>query len=138
MNLAAAFTQINWLSVLVSAIAAFAVGGLWYSPVLFGKAWQTLIKVTNEELKNASMVMIFGTTFILNIIGAAVLDMFIGPMATIGFGLLAGLIISVIWIGSSLAINYLYARKPFKLFLIDAGYYVTFYAIMGIILGVWK
>lgn len=33
MNFAFTFSDINWLSVIVSALAAFAVGGLWYSPV---------------------------------------------------------------------------------------------------------
>jgi len=137
MDLASAFAQINWLSVLVSALAAFAIGGLWYSPVLFGKTWQVLVKLTDEDIKDSNMVLIFGTTFVLNVIAAIVLDMFIGPEATLGHGLAAALLVSVVWIASSIAISYLYTRKTFKLFLIDAGYYVTFYAVMGIILGAW-
>ena len=137
MDLNYAFTQINWLSVIVSALAAFAVGSLWYSPVLFGKKWQVLVKLSDEDIKNSNMVLIFGSTFLLNILAALVLDMFLGRDATLVFGLIAGLMVSVFWIGSSFAINYLYTRKPFKLFLIDAGYYVTFYGIMGIILGAW-
>ncbi len=138
MDLSSAFAQVNWLSVIVSALAAFAIGGLWYSPVMFGNVWQKLIKLSDEEIKKANMLLIFGSTFILNIIGAFVLDMFIGPQATMWFGLTAGLIVGAIWVGSSMAINYLFARKPFRLFLIDAGYFITFYCIMGIILGVWK
>ena len=137
MNISTAFLQINWLSVIVSALAAFAVGSLWYSPVLFSKAWQKLTKLTDEEIKNANMPLIFGTTFILNIIGAFVLDMFIGRDATLVSGLMAGLFVSIAWIATSFGINYLYTRKSFRLFLIDAGYYVVFYAIMGIILGAW-
>jgi hypothetical protein len=137
MDLTTSFAQINWLSVIVSALAAFAVGGLWYSPVLFGNVWQKLIKVSQEEMKNANIPLIFGSTFILNIVGAIALDLFIGPQASVSIGLMSGLLISVVWIGTSLAINYLYSRKSFKLFLIDAGYYIAFYCIMGIILGAW-
>jgi hypothetical protein len=137
MDLGTAFAQINLLSVIVSALAAFAIGGLWYSPVLFGKTWQVLVKLSDEDIKNSNMVLIFGTTFVLNIIAALVLDMFIGPEATLAFGLTAALLVSVVWIASSIAINYLYTRKTLRLFLIDAGYYVTFYAVMGIILGAW-
>jgi hypothetical protein len=136
MDLASAFTQINWLSVIASALAAFAVGGFWYS-FLFAKAWKKLINVTSEEIDKSRMILIFVTTFALNLLAALVLDMFIGVKATTGSGLAAGLLISVVWIASSFAINYLYTSKPFKLFLIDAGYYVTYYSVMGIILGAW-
>src|SRR5689334_347763 len=30
---------INWLAVIVAAVAAFGVGAIWYSPMLFTKAW---------------------------------------------------------------------------------------------------
>jgi hypothetical protein len=33
---------INVLAVIVAAVVAFVMGGLWYSSVLFGKAWMTL------------------------------------------------------------------------------------------------
>ena len=137
MELASAFNQINWLSVIVSALAAFALGSLWYSPVLFGKAWQKLIKLSDDEMKSANMPLIFGTTFILNIIGAFVLDMFIGKDATAITGLMAGLLVSLAWVSTSLGINYLFTRKSFALFLIDAGYYIVFFTIMGAILGAW-
>jgi len=137
MDLSSAFLQINWLSVIVSALAAFALGSLWYSPVLFGKTWQKLIKLSDEDMKGANIPLIFGSTFILNIIGAFVLDMFIGRESTLMTGLMAGLLVSLAWIATSLGINYLFTRKPFKLFIIDAGYYVTFFAIMGAILGAW-
>jgi hypothetical protein len=136
MNITSALTQINWLSVIVSALAAFAIGGLWYS-LLFVKPWKELVKVSGSDSKPGSMATIFGTTFLLNLLSALVLDMFIGPEATLRSGLAAGLVISVVWISSSFAINYLYTSKPFKLFLIDAGYYITFYSVMGIILGAW-
>jgi len=137
MDLSSAFLQINWLSVIVSALAAFALGSLWYSPVLFGKTWQKLIKLSDEDMKGANMPLIFGSTFILNIIGAFVLDMFIGRESTLMTGLMAGLLVSLAWIATSLGINYLFTRKPFKLFIIDAGYYVAFFTIMGAILGAW-
>ncbi len=31
--------SINWLAVFVAGISAFVLGGVWYSPALFGKAW---------------------------------------------------------------------------------------------------
>lgn len=136
MNMATAFSQINWLAVLVATIAAFMLGFLWYS-VLFTNAWQKEIKMTDEEMKHASMPVIFGTAFILNLVAATVLAMFLGRHTGWTFGLMAGLMVAIAWIGTAFGTNYLFARKSLRLFFIDAGYYVFYYALMGVILGAW-
>lgn len=138
MDLQTAFTQINWLSVLVATVAAFAIGALWYSPVLFGNIWQKELGISSEEIEGANMPAIFGTSFVLNFIAALVLEMFLGQAATVAAGFAAGLLVGVAWVATAIGTNYLFARKSFKLFLIDAGYFVVFYPVMGIILGVWK
>jgi hypothetical protein len=136
MNLASAFSEINWLSVLVSALTAFFLGFIWYS-VLFKNSWPRLAKLTDEDIKGANMPLIFGTTFVLNVIGAFVLDMFIGAEATFATGFAAGLLVGVAWVATSIGINYLFARKSLRLYLIDAGYFVVFFTLMGMILGAW-
>lgn len=137
MDLSASFAEINWLSVIVATLAAFAIGGLWYSPVLYGKAWQKEIKLSDEEIKQANMGMIFGSSFVLNFVSAIVLELFIGSQATWSFGLIAGLFVGIGWIATSLGTNYLFARKSLKLFFIDAFYFIVYFAVMGIILGAW-
>lgn len=137
MNLAAAFAEINWLSVIVATLATFAIGGLWYSPLLVGKAWQTELKLSKEDIRAASMPLIFGLTFVLNFISAVVLDMFIGRSGNTMNGLFAGLMVGVAWVTTSLGTNYLFSRKSLKLFLIDATYFIIYFAVMGIILGAW-
>jgi len=42
---------INYLAVLVATVVNFVLGGLWYSPLLFGKKWMALMNVTEEEIK---------------------------------------------------------------------------------------
>ena len=71
-----AFTQINWLAVIVATIAAFLVGFLWYS-ILFAKVWQKEVKLNSEDMKSANMPMIFGSAFGLNLVAAVVLAMFL-------------------------------------------------------------
>jgi hypothetical protein len=137
MEITLNLSEINWLSVIVAALIAFAIGGLWYSPLLFSKQWQAELKLKDEELKNANMPLIFGTTFFLNIIGAFALDLFIGPESNLVKGMLFGLLVSIVWISTSLGINYLFSRKSLKLFLIDAGYFIVFFTVMGAILGAW-
>ena len=42
---------INWLAVLVAGVSSFVVGGIWYSPGLFGKAWMKDNNFTEEGIK---------------------------------------------------------------------------------------
>ena len=137
MDLQTAFSNINWLSVIVASLAAFAIGALWYSPVLFGKAWQKELKLSDEDIKNANMPLIFGLSFIFMFIAAFVMDMFLGINATLATGIAAGILVSVAWIFTSIGITYLFARKSFRLIFIDSGYFIVYFVVMGAILGAW-
>ena len=51
--------DVNYLAVALAALSAFVLGGLWYSPLLFAKAWVRLNGFNEEEMKkNANMAMI--------------------------------------------------------------------------------
>lgn len=121
----------NWLTIIAAAIAAFAVGGVWYGP-LFGKAWMAEVGFTEEDAKNSNMALLFGGTIALNLISAVFLGHLLAhfdpaPMQTmmISTGIALGFVIP------SLAVNYMYNRKSMRLFLIDAGYYLGVFAAMG-------
>ena len=47
-------STINWLAVLVAGISSFVVGGIWYSPGLFGKAWMKDSNLTAEDIKKGN------------------------------------------------------------------------------------
>ena len=51
---------INYWAILASALSTFLIGGLWYSPAVFGKAWMHENGFTEEELKKGNMTKIFG------------------------------------------------------------------------------
>ena len=137
MDLQTAFSNINWLSVIVATVSAFIIGALWYSPVLFGKTWQKELGLSDEKIRNANMAVIFGTSFVLEFIAAFVLEMFIGSEANVATGIIAGALVGIAWVATAIGTNYLFARKSFRLFLIDSGYFVVFFIVMGGILGAW-
>lgn len=62
----------------------------------------------------------------------------IGENSSALLGLLVGLIISICWITSSVAVLYLFESRSLKLFLIDSGFFIVFFAIAGMILGIWN
>ncbi len=131
-------SQLNYLAVFVSALTSFLIGGLWYSPVMFSNAWMKENGFKEEDLKDANMAKIFGTSFVLALIIAFNLAAFIGSNSDLSFGLFAGFAAGFGWVAMSLGITYLFERKSFKLFLINAGYHIVTYTIMGGILAVWK
>src|SRR5262245_9264438 len=81
---------LNYWAILVSALSTFLIGGLWYSPAVFGKAWMRENGFREEDMQGANMVKIFGLAFFLALISAINLAMFLGPQADVAFGAGAG------------------------------------------------
>ena len=122
--------------VLAGTAAFFAVGALWYG-VLFSKPWQRAAGLSNTQLREGNMALIFALTFLFEMLIAMVLwhllektdpKPFVVMMMAVGFA--GGVMIPAI------GINYLYLRKPLALFLIDAGHFLTGMAAMGAVF-VW-
>lgn len=127
--------EVNYIAVALAALSAFLLGGLWYSPAMFANRWMRLTGQSEETLKGGNMAMIFGGAFVLNLIAAWVLAMFLGPMP-LHQATLAGLSVGLCWVATSLGVNYLFERRPLGLWLINSGYFVLQFTIMGAIIGV--
>lgn len=138
MEPAEVLKSINYLAVVVAALSSFVVGWLWYGP-LFGKTWMKLHGFTEEGLKDGtlSMPVIMVVNYIATALAALAIAMFLGPEATAGFGIFAGLMIAIFWIATSRLNDVLFEKKPWGLFFINVGYNVVIYVIMGAVLGAW-
>ncbi len=128
--------QINYLAVIAAAGSVFVLGGIWYS-LLFGKIWQREIGLSDADIKNANMVMIFGGSFVLSLIASFVFAMFLGPNPPLMLALGAGFAAGAGWVATSFGINYLFARRSLTLFAIDGGYHTLQFTLIGLILGLW-
>eukprot|EP00130_Batrachochytrium_dendrobatidis_P008285 XP_006683160.1 hypothetical protein BATDEDRAFT_92921 [Batrachochytrium dendrobatidis JAM81] len=129
--------SINYLAVIAAALSAFLIGGVWYS-VLFAKPWMKENGFDEAELRNSNMGKIFGGSFIFSLIISFVFVLFLGPERNAAIGALAGFMAGLFWVAAAMGITYLFERKSLKLFLINAGYHVVTFTVMGLILGVWK
>jgi hypothetical protein len=138
MNMQHAFQNLNWLAIVVAAISAFVLGGLWYSPLMFVKRWMKEIGITPDQSRKTNMLMIFGVAFFLSLIASFFLAMFIGPKAGAGFGALAGFMAGLGWVFTFIGISYLFESRTLVHFLINAGYSVVALTIMGLIIGAWQ
>lgn len=140
MELVGFVAQINYWAVIVAALSTFVIGGLWYSPVLFGNKWMKLNGFTEESLKDSGLPMpvIFGSSFVASLLAAFALALFLGSAANLWFGVFAGFMIAVFWIATSRLNTVLFERQNFSLFLIHAGYDLVAFMAMGAIVGAWR
>ena len=131
---------INYLAVLICAIAAMMIGTVWYS-VLFGKLWVKEQGISEEELKKGfNPAKTYSLTFIAHIVIAYALARLLWYVDA--QSIVEGLRLAFLaWLGftaTTMLINALYSKKSMKLLLIDSGYHLTVMLVMGIILAAWK
>lgn len=138
MDFGNAIAAVNWLAVSCATLAAFLIGGVWYSKKVFGNAWMLEIGLTEEAIRQANSPVIFGGTFVLQFIAATALAMFLGSDSDWLIGLQAGLLIGLAWIATAYGITYLFEQRSLRIFLINTGYYVVLFATMGVIIGAWN
>jgi hypothetical protein len=136
MNMNNAFQNLNWLAIVAAAVSAFVLGGLWYSPLMFVKRWMKETGITEETTKNANMLKIFSFAFILSLIAAFFLAMFIGTKAGAFNGSLAGFMAGLGWVFTFMGISYLFESRTLAHFLINSVYSIVSLTIMGLIIGV--
>ncbi|HEY2090333.1 MAG TPA: DUF1761 domain-containing protein [Thermoanaerobaculia bacterium] len=129
--------NVNFLAVLAAAVSAFVLGGLWYSPALFGRRWQAATGLSDADLRERNPALIFGGAFVLSLIAAFVFAMFLGPRPSLALGIGAGASAGLCWVAASFGINYLFERKSLPQFVINAGYHTLQFTIYGLILGLW-
>jgi len=127
--------EISWLAVALCAMSSLFLGGVWYSPLLFGKAWQQSAGLSDDELKTGNMAKIFGLTLVLSFIAAAVFAMFLGKNFGLGPAAAAGFSAGLCWVAASYGITYLFEHRPLKLWLVNGGYHTLQFTLFGLIIG---
>lgn len=60
--------ETNFLILFGTALIPLAVGALWYSNALFGKAWFKASSMTEEKMKSGNMILIFGLTYFFGLL----------------------------------------------------------------------
>jgi hypothetical protein len=135
-----ALSNLNWLHILVAAIAYFAIGAIWYS-LVFQRQWVRLHKIDTsnpDAKKGAGMVMLLGFIWtVIIVIGLAILinkTPFLGGiMSAVKLGLTTGVCFSAVVI----SMTYLYLKKPFGLHVIDGLFHIVGQIVAAIILILW-
>jgi mannitol-specific phosphotransferase system IIBC component len=135
---------INYLAVLVAAILSMILGYIWYGP-LFGKLWMRLMGFTKESMSEGKSKM--AKTYSIMFIGTLLMSFTLAHSivfasaymnsAGVDAGLTAGI---WNWLGFVVPVSLgsvLWDGKPWKLWFINAGYYLVALLMMGVLLAVW-
>jgi len=134
-------SHINWIAILVAAVAYFLLGALWYS-VLFGKKWAQLVKLdtNNPDLKKGMGGMMVSTFVLILIVcfGLEILIVKFNFLQEISYGIKLGLLTGLAFATTAVSINYVYENKPANLYLINNGYHVLGHVIAASILVLWR
>lgn len=134
-------SDLNWLAVIVAAVAFFILGGAWFIPKVFGDIWTKAIGWEPADEDRGSSAI-----YILPLLGGLVMSIAIGLLAkstgsdTFGEGLVLGLVVAI---GVAAAIVFITAvfspktPKPWTWFAVMAGYYGLGTIIIAVVLSTW-
>jgi len=132
-------SNINYLAVLAAAVSTFVLGGLWYSPLLFGKAWMRANSFADADLQAFSKARMFGWSFFFALVMAINLAMFLaGPTTNVTWGMAAGGLAGFGWVALAIAIIGVFENRSWTYILINGGYMTVAFVIMGAIIGAWR
>ena len=134
--------SLNYLAIIVGIIINQALGAAWYSAL--GKPWMVGVGLTMEDLEAMKGTARQWYPYVVAAVSALVftlgLALVIQGMGAEGVvdGLILGLLAAIGFIATSYATTYSFEGRSLKIFLINIGYPVISYAIIGVLLAVWQ
>lgn len=130
---------INHWAVMVCAIANLALGALWYSPLLFYKAWMKENNFTDEDIKKVNPAKTYSITLLISVIISYNLAFFLGDDKTdMVWGTTAGFLTGFGFSALIFSVVALFEQRSWKYILINGGYITIYFTLIGFILGIWR
>lgn len=122
---------VSWLAVGVGTIAAFLIGWVWYSPMLFGKKWASGVGV---DLGDASEMPV--GAMISQLVGLFLMSWFVGVTA-VSEALLTVILATVAFTVLAYSAG-MFGRKNGYARGVEAGYWIVSLIVMIISQGIFK
>jgi len=132
--------HVNFAAVFVASLAHMLVGGLWYSPLLFGRAWITLAGIDQEDFDEGRAMKGYGISFVCGLIQAYVLSWLAYSTGayTVMEGLRLGAWVALGIVAVAMVPTYFFSGRSRSLLLIDTGESTLSILIATVIVAVWR
>jgi len=135
------FAGINYLAVIVAAVAAWLAGAVWY--MVLAKPWMNALGKTPAEMEECKgqpkSVLPFIFAFVGALIIAWVLAGLLGHLGpaflTVRNGALSGLFCWLGFVFTTMLVNNSFAMRKPMLLLIDSGHWALVLGLIGAIIG---
>ena len=131
-------SQVNVLAVFVAALSSFMLGGLWYSDALLGRVWRREAGDAREKAGSGHPAQVFGLSFLHALVAAFAYAWIVPAPAGAAAALGQGLLVGAGLVATSFGINYQFAGRSARLWLVDGGYHTAQFALYGLVLGLWR
>jgi hypothetical protein len=135
------FVGVNYLAIVIAAVAAWFAGSVWY--MFFGKTWMAALAMTPEKMQATSAAGAY-SPFILAFVAELVMAWTLagllfrsGPL-TVQSGIISG---ALCWFGfvlTAMLVNNGFAKRDRRLILIDGGHWLLVLLLMGAIIGAMR
>jgi hypothetical protein len=132
-------SEVNYLAALVAAIAYFVLGALWYSPVLFSRAWIRASGVNPQEDRR-NPAPLFALSVVANFVAAVALALLASATGSegIGDGVVLGVVCGIGFAATAILVSYAFERRPAALQAINIGYNVLGIVVAAMIVTAWR
>ena len=133
---------INYLAVLLAAIAAWCTGAVWYT--VFSKQWLAAIGRTKKDVKKmkpgtfgyyAPFILAFVANLLMAFMLAGVMFHASGGQMTLRGGLISALLVWLGFVVTTIVVNNAFAGRQWMVSWIDAGHWLAALLVSGLILG---
>lgn len=121
-------SDINLWAVLVGIIASGMLGALWYSPLLFLRPWA---RAAGREPVQSPAV--YAVTLLTAIIASVAFGWWAGPEPSLEEAVLDGLVVGLFFAAPALGLHYAFAGRGLRLWLIDSGFQVARFVLLGVV-----
>jgi len=126
--------MVNYIAVVVAAVAGFAFGAVWYMAV--AKLWMAALGITEQPKPKPAPFII---AFVAQLVMAWMLAGALGHLGDVSVlaGLITGALLWVGFVATTLVVNHRFQGAKWSLTLVDGGHWLGVLLIMGLVLGLF-
>ncbi|MGA3007203.1 MAG: DUF1761 domain-containing protein [Opitutaceae bacterium] len=133
---------LNYFHVFIVAVAGFLLGWLWYSPLMFSKAWVTEMQNSAQALANwkGRMGQASAVSFLFTFLSSFGLAVLIDEHRTVGAlkGAELGVFIGALLVGGRMLNSAVWENRSPRLLRINVGHEIVLFALQGALLALWR